>query len=124
MKKYTGQCLCGKIKFNLSGNPIDPHLCYCKMCQSWAGAPVVAWVSFSLSSLKYQSGKPTLYHSSKNTTRGFCSTCGSTLFALDDDSREICMTICNLKDKNLLIPKSESFKKTAPKWLHIQDISD
>lgn len=119
MKKYTGRCLCGYIKFTLSGKPSDPHLCYCHMCQSWSGAPVVAWVNFPLASLKYDSGEPTLYRSSKNTQRGFCPKCGSTLFALDEGSKEICMTITVLDDRDKIAPDFESFKECSPKWLHI-----
>ena len=119
MKIYKGNCLCGYIKFTLSGKPSDPHLCYCLMCQSWAGAPVVAWVNFPISSLKYESDKPKLYRSSKGTQRGFCPNCGSTLFALNDGSKDICMTISVLADKEDIVPEFESFKESSPKWLEI-----
>ncbi|MBI2990047.1 MAG: GFA family protein [Candidatus Magasanikbacteria bacterium] len=66
--------------------------------------------------MKYESGKPALYRSSKKTQRGFCPKCGSTLFALDDDSKYICMTITTLRDKNKIIPEFESFKENSPKW--------
>jgi len=119
MKTYKGSCLCGFIKFVLSGNPSNPHLCYCHMCQSWSGAPIVGWVNFPLSSLTYKSGKPSLYRSSKNTQRGFCPHCGSSLFAIDDNSNKICMTISVLTDKEEIIPTSESFKESKSKWITV-----
>lgn len=119
MKKYKGNCLCGYIKFVLSGDPSDPHLCSCHMCQNWSGAPVVGWVSFPVSSLKYESGEPALYRSSKNTQRGFCPRCGSALFALNDGSKNICMTISTLSDKEDIVPEFESFKESSPSWLKI-----
>lgn len=86
-------------------------------------APVVAWVNFPLSSLKYDSGKPELYQSSKKTQRGFCPKCGSTLFALDEGSKDICMTTAVLDDRDKIVPKYESFKQSSSKWLHIPDVS-
>ncbi|MBS3169651.1 GFA family protein [Candidatus Woesearchaeota archaeon] len=122
MKKYPGSCLCGYVKFTLSGKPSDPHLCYCQICQKWSGAPVVAWVNFPLSSLKYACGEPTLYRSSPKTQRGFCPKCGSTLFALDDGSTKICMTTAVLDDKDKITPEFESFKESSPPWLHVPDV--
>lgn len=117
MKKYKGNCLCGDIQFVLTGEPKDPHLCYCNMCQNWSGAPVVAWVSFPIASLAYTKGKPTLFRSSKETQRGFCNRCGSNLFALNDESETICMTIPVLENKCDIVPEFESFKESSPKWL-------
>ena|SRR3990170_2276027 len=117
MKKYKGRCLCGNIQFSIIAEPKDPHLCYCHMCQYWSGAPVVAWASFPLSAINYEKGEPSLYRSSERTQRGFCNKCGSTLFALDDNSKDICMTISVLEDKDEIIPVFESFKESAPKWL-------
>ncbi|MBI3335522.1 MAG: GFA family protein [Candidatus Portnoybacteria bacterium] len=122
MKKYTGRCQCGYIKFTLTGEPNDPHLCYCHMCQRLSGAPVVAWVNFPLSSLTYEGAKPALYRSSKKTQRGFCPKCGSSLFALDDGDKYICMTVTTLDDKNSIVPKFESFKESSPPWMCIPDV--
>ena len=122
MKKYSGKCLCEHIKFTLTGKPSNPHFCHCHMCQRWSGAPVVAWVDFPLSSLKYEKGKPKLYRSSKKTQRGFCQKCGSSLFALDDGSNYICMAITMLDQKNEIIPEFESFKNSSSSWMHIPKI--
>ena len=120
MEKFTGKCLCGYIKFTLTSKPENPHLCYCNMCQLWSGSPMVLWADFPLSSLKYKSGKPALYRSSKKTQRGFCPKCGSTLFALDDGSKYICMSVSTLYQKNKIVPEFESFKGNSPRWMQVK----
>lgn len=117
MKVYKGGCLCGYIRYTIMGEPSSPHLCHCRMCQRWSGAPVVAWVDVPLTSLAYENAKPKLFQSSKKTKRGFCPKCGSSLFALDDGSDSICMTIATLDNPELVKPKFESFKASSPKWM-------
>lgn len=117
MKKYTGGCQCGYIRYSVSGEPTDPHLCHCHMCQRLSGAPLVAWVSFPLDSLEYEGTKPALYRSSKKTQRGFCPKCGSSLFALDDGDKSICLTVTTLDHPESIEPKFESYKESSPLWM-------
>lgn len=122
MSKYTGGCLCGHIRFESSGEPSFPHFCSCRMCQRWSGAPIVAWVDFPRKSLVWNGpgGEPTLFRSSKNAQRGFCSRCGGTLCAIDDGSDTVCLTIATFDDPNALVPESHSFSKFAPSWLVVK----
>ena len=122
MSKYTGGCLCGKIRYRLSGNPSFPHFCSCDDCQRWSGAPVVAWVDFPRASLVWESpdGEPALFRSSKRTQRGFCSSCGGTLCALDDGSNSVSITISTLDDPSAIVPKAHSYAEMAPKWLVVK----
>jgi len=123
-KTYTGRCQCGKVKYSLKGKATAPHLCYCHMCQRMAGAPVVAWVSFPLNSLKYELGKAKMYRSSEKTQKGFCSECGSYLFVVDDGDDSICMITNCLDQKNDIefAPKFESYKESSTPWINIPDV--
>lgn len=124
-KTYTGQCQCGHIQYSLTWKPQAPHLCYCHMCQRMAGAPVVAWVSLPLNSLKYTSeARPKMYRSCEKTQKAFCSECGSYLFVVDDGEDSVCMITNCLDQKNEkeFSPEFESYKESAPPWLNIPDI--
>ena len=46
--EYEGGCLCNETTFTARGEPSNPHLCSCTMCQKSSGAPTVAWVEFPL----------------------------------------------------------------------------
>lgn len=121
---YSGGCLCRKIRYQLSGKPSFPHFCSCDDCQRWSGAPVVAWVDFPRESLVWlgTGGKPSIIKSSEQTSRGFCSSCGSSLSAWDNnsDSDSVSITISTMDDPNMIIPKSHSYPKMAPKWLVVK----
>jgi len=119
MKNYHGSCLCGYIKFTIAGELSNPHVCYCTMCQQWSGAPVVAWADCDRNVFKYEHGTPKMYRSSEKTQRAFCPECGSSLFALNDGGDSICITTLLLDEKNDIVPVSESFKESAPRWMHV-----
>ncbi len=122
MAEYFGGCLCGNIRFRVADPATFPHFCTCRQCQRWSGAPIVAWVDFPAHSLVWDGpgGEPSMFRSSKQTQRAFCSRCGSTLAALDDGSDTVCITIATFDDSNLFVPESQSYRCNAPKWLHVE----
>jgi hypothetical protein len=116
---YTGRCLCGRIAYTAEGKPSFPHLCSCRMCERWSGAPTVAWLEFPLSGFKWtgKGGKPSFYRSSEKSRRGFCPRCGSSLCILDDGYDKISVTIESLDDPAAVTPgKQHSYRESAPPW--------
>lgn len=77
---YSGQCLCGAIRYQLSGKPVGVALCHCVDCRRSAGAPVVAWAMFPEAALMVSKGQPKTINSSGTAMRSFCADCGSGLF--------------------------------------------
>lgn len=123
MKSFHGGCLCGAVRFEATSKPFFPHLCSCRMCQQWSGAPTMGWLEFPLSAFKWTKGKPTLFRSSKKSRRGFCATCGSSLCVLDDGYDRISISIGCLDNLDSVVPgKQHSFKDQAPAWWHV-DVS-
>jgi hypothetical protein len=79
MSVSSGQCLCGAVKMQGKGAP-DIGSCHCEMCRRWHGGPAVS-VRFE-GGIEITEGKANVgwYQSSEWAERGFCKTCGSTLF--------------------------------------------
>ncbi len=77
---YTGQCHCGAVRYQLSGEPKVVSLCHCRDCQRSAGAPMVSWAMFAETALSITSGQPKTINSSGTAMRSFCGECGSGLF--------------------------------------------
>jgi hypothetical protein len=77
---YSGQCLCGAIRYQLSGEPKVVALCHCSDCRRSAGAPMVAWAMFPETALTLTKGQPKTINSSGTAMRSFCADCGSGLF--------------------------------------------
>ncbi len=77
---HTGQCLCGAVRYEVSGNPNSVSLCHCTDCRRSSGAPMVAWAEFPEGSVRVTKGTPKTINSSGATVRSFCADCGSGLF--------------------------------------------
>ena len=78
---YTGACLCGAVEFEYRGPSLWCAHCHCSQCRRAHGAAFVTWVGVEdnrFTPLNQQS--LSWYRSSEDGERGFCSSCGSTLF--------------------------------------------
>jgi hypothetical protein len=78
----------------------------------------VAWVDFPQTSfhLSDETGVLRKDKSSPIARRAFCSTCGTSLFAIDEDGKNMSVTITTLDRPNLHRPESVSYTSFAPKW--------
>jgi hypothetical protein len=80
----TGQCHCGAIRYETSGDPMHHALCHCTDCRRSAGAPMVGWTMFKADQVRVLSGEPKIYASSEHGRRHFCGACGTGLFYTND----------------------------------------
>ena len=82
----AGACLCGAVRFEVSG-PLDrvAH-CHCTICQRAHGAAFVTWAALPSERVRVTAGDAGLVHyrSSEIGTRSFCRTCGSSMFCTLD----------------------------------------
>ena len=74
----TGRCLCGAITYTVSGPLRQVVACHCKQCQRMSGFHVAA-TSAGRDTVSID-GDIAWYQSSDAARRGFCGTCGSSLF--------------------------------------------
>ncbi|MAF83694.1 MAG: GFA family protein [Gammaproteobacteria bacterium] len=81
MKSFSGSCLCKQIKFRCETPSLWCAHCHCSLCRRAHGAAFVTWVGVDEGNFTLLS-EDTLrwYKSSPDSERGFCATCGSTLF--------------------------------------------
>ena len=87
-KKYKGSCLCGSIRYEVSGFSSAAANCHCTMCRKFHGSAYGTLVS--VSGLSWLSGKEYLkdYICSNGTIRSFCTECGSSIgFRVKDSSQ-------------------------------------
>ncbi len=75
----TGGCMCGAIRYKASGTPKGSGYCHCRSCRHHTGAPVVAFVDFTLEQVQWLSGNRRRYESSTGIFRAFCPDCGTSL---------------------------------------------
>jgi hypothetical protein len=77
---YSGQCQCGAIRYQLTGEPNVVAACHCIDCRRSAGAPMVTWAMFPEEALALTKGEPRTFNSSGTAMRSFCADCGTGLF--------------------------------------------
>ena len=83
----TGSCLCGAIRFTAHGKAAKPAACHCGQCRKTSGH---IWASSHVPDDQLEiSGDVTWYQSSDKARRGFCSTCGASMFWKHDDDDHI-----------------------------------
>ena len=87
--EWTGGCLCGAVRYEVSEPPQKSGYCHCRMCQKASGAPCTVGVYFAKQALRITRGQPTFYRSSNVAERGFCRNCGSQLLYLPIGSKSI-----------------------------------
>ena len=75
--RHTGGCLCGAIRYSLTGDPIEGDICYCTQCRRQTGSPMAAFVTYPASRFELLAGTPSAFRASGFATRQFCSGCGS-----------------------------------------------
>ena len=76
----AGGCHCGKVRYEVQGEPFTHALCHCSDCRRHSGAPMVGWTMYPEPALQITQGKPKVYESSAHGRRHFCGDCGTGLF--------------------------------------------
>ena len=79
-----GQCHCGAIRYEVSGQPVYHAMCHCGDCRRASGAPAVSWTLFPRDQVRI-TGEAKVYVSSEKGRRHFCADCGSSLFYTNED---------------------------------------
>ncbi len=75
-----GSCLCGAVTFEATGPASPVEVCHCTQCRKWTGH-FFANVEVPRDGLTIHGENNMTWHrSSAKVRRGFCATCGSTLF--------------------------------------------
>ena len=72
-----GGCLCGAVRYRVSGEPVAATLCHCRSCRKASGGTNVAWAVFDKSELEWIGDEPVAYSSSPGIDWLHCARCGS-----------------------------------------------
>lgn len=112
-----GGCLCGAVRYRVTGQPVALTLCHCRSCRLASGAPSVAWAVFRSSDFAFLSGEPVSFNSSPSVVRTFCGRCGTPLTyqrALWPDTVDV--TTVTLDAANEFPPAKEIWTEQKLSW--------
>ncbi|MEZ5998935.1 MAG: GFA family protein [Hyphomonas sp.] len=81
MSKHAGECFCGAVQIEVTGDPAGMGYCHCSSCRSWSGGPVNAFTLWAPDNVKVTKGadKIATYTKTPLSERKYCSACGGHL---------------------------------------------
>ena len=112
-----GGCLCGAVRYRVTGRLVTTTLCHCRSCRRASGGTNVAWAVFDKSAFEWLRGEPVGYSSSSGIEWLHCSRCGS-LVGYTQASRPDHMDITTgtLDDPDLHPPTVEIWLEDRISW--------
>ncbi len=124
---HSGGCLCGDVRYEVSGSSIWKAICYCESCTRAAGAPAIACAGFDKSKFRLLNGRIEIYESSPGVLRGFCRRCGTPLTyqknpkVLEGAQDDVYIAIRTLDDPNAYPPDEHVHYGERVSWFNVED---
>ncbi len=80
---YNGNCLCGKVRFEITSEIQSIICCHCSQCRKAQGSAFATNGNVDIAGFKFISGENelTAYESSPGQTKYFCKNCGSPIIS-------------------------------------------
>jgi hypothetical protein len=119
-----GSCLCGGVRYEITG-PLSGALnCHCSMCRKAHGAAFRSRARVRAADFRWVQGEDLVsyYESSPGNRRGFCRVCGSPLLSrFDRDPSFYGLPLGALDDDPGVTPKLHVFVAHKAPWFEITD---
>ena len=126
MAQFTGSCLCGKVRYSASADPIFQAVCHCKDCQRATGSAFEAIVAVPEGSVNVQGtlkGFSVKGGSGGKVTRSFCPECGSTMMTHADALPGMALLLTGpMDDTSSFKPGIQIFCASAQPGMQLADI--
>jgi hypothetical protein len=118
----TGGCLCGSVRYRITGASVEALYCHCRMCRRAHGAPVVAWLTVPLDSFAVTTREPAAYRSSAKAWRHFCGNCGTPLTWREaEDPRSVDVSLGTLDSPDAVGPALHLWTDSRISWFDTAD---
>jgi len=119
----SGGCLCGGVRYQLTGACRDIINCHCENCRRTHGH-IAAYTSVIRSDLVLVNQQTLQWYHDKSpdTYRGFCNRCGASLFWDARDKRDkVAVSAGSLDDSGELKTMGHVYVSEAGKYYQIND---
>lgn len=114
----TGGCLCGAVRYRVTGSPEATSLCHCFSCRRSTGGPSLAWAIFPDAAVTITDGEVTEHESSPGVHRGFCARCGTSLtYRRANRPGLFDVTTASLDDPEAFPPAKEIYVEEKLSWM-------
>jgi hypothetical protein len=121
---YQGSCLCGTVRYEITGEIGPISLCHCSRCRKANGTAFLAAAQVAPSEFKIVAGTESLgdFESSPGVHRVFCRNCGSPIISRRPGPPEVIRLRIGTLDSYLKTkPQSHIFFADRAEWFEFQD---
>ena len=118
-----GECLCGAVSFELSGELPNLYQCHCSLCRKVTGSSANAAFRVARDQLAWTSGEDRVseYETGTGFKSHFCSRCGSPLPNLTAQGSAWWVPVGLLQDSDDLQVAAHLFVASRAAWDRIPD---
>jgi hypothetical protein len=121
---YSGNCLCGGVRFQIQGELEPIQICHCLQCRKAQGTPIVTNTPVLTAAFQLLSGADLLteFESSPGKQRVFCSNCGSPIYSKRDSLPDVVRIRAGLINEPLSVkPMAHFHTGSKANWWFIND---
>lgn len=116
----TGSCLCGALKYRVSGEPARFYHCHCSRCRKSSGTGHASNLFISGGSLEWTGDTDQIRHyklpDAKRFTRTFCNTCGGPLPREIPAFGLVFIPAGTLNEEPSIRPQARIFQDSGVSW--------
>jgi len=121
---FTGGCLCGAVRFEVTPPTKWCSHCHCSLCRRAHGAAFVTWFGVEKTCFAVVSGTEHIgwHQSTPEARRGFCTLCGSTMvFEGERWPDEVHIALANMEGPIDRSPQAHVFYDNHVDWVEFGD---
>jgi len=119
-----GGCLCGAVRYALTGPLRDVHHCHCSVCRRAHGTPFSTFARVAAADFRLETGADRVraYRSSPPVERTFCAVCGARLtFRVDGMPAVLWVSLGTVDGDPGVRPGAHVFVASKAPWHEISD---
>lgn len=119
-----GSCLCGEIRYELSGGILGINYCHCGQCRKASGSAFATTLAVATDKFVILQGANCLkaFESSPGKKRYFCANCGSPIYSQFEASRDtVYVRLGTLDEDPGIRPEVHIHVASKAPWYEIND---
>lgn len=119
-----GSCQCGRVEYEISGEPLVMYHCHCKTCRAASGAMFATNIMVAAADFAVTAGRDCLgaFESSPRKHRYFCANCGSPIYSHSQNTAHlVSVRTGTLDDDPHVRPAFHAYAASKAPWTAICD---
>lgn len=125
MVQVTGGCMCGAVRYEITGDVKRAMNCHCDDCRKNTGAAFATNVFFDCEDVRITAGETAkfthLSDAGNRKTKEFCPTCGSQLFSSTEGRQVMSVKVGSLEDAGFVKPEGNVYCSRALSYVELSE---